>query len=284
MSTSYHTAVVDGHKLFYRAAGDVTAPAIVLLHGYPSSSHMYRDLIPLLAKNFRVIAPDYLGFGFSDAPKNTEFNYTFDNLAALTGKLLEQIGVNRYAVYMQDYGGPIGMLLALAHPERITGMVIQNANAYMAGVGEPVKQVFLPLWADRNETTEAPARSFMAAGTTQFQYSHGAMNPAGLNPDSWTHDQALLDRPGTDAYQLDLFVNYQTVVGKYEQFHEYFRTNQPKTLIVWGKHDPFFTEAGAEAYLADLPKAELVWINGGHFVLDEHAAEIAGHITRVFAA
>ena len=280
----HRNTTINGLNVFYREAGNPSSPTIVLLHGFPSSSHMFRDLIPQLADKFHVIAPDFIGFGHSAAPLATEFEYTFDALAAHVQALLDQLKITKAIFYMQDYGGPIGMLLALAHPDRITGMVIQNANAYMAGVGEPVKQVFLPLWADRNATTEAPARNFMAAGTTQFQYSHGAMNPAGLNPDSWTHDQALLDRPGTDAYQLDLFVNYQTVVGKYEQFHEFFRKYQPKTLIVWGKHDPFFTEAGAEAYLADLPKAELVWINGGHFVLDEHAVEIAGHINRVFAA
>lgn len=282
MSTTHQTAVVDGHKIFYRAAGSAAAPTIVLLHGFPSSSHMFRDLIPLLADRFHVIAPDYLGFGYSDAPKNTEFDYSFEKLADLTDKLLTQLGISHYALYMQDYGGPIGFRIATAHPERVTGLIIQNANAYMEGVGEPVKQVFLPLWAERNETTEAGARNFLKAETTQFQYTHGAKNPSGLNPDSWTHDQALLDRPGTDAYQLDLLVNYQSNVAKYDEWHQYLRSHQPKTLIVWGKHDPFFIPAGAEAYRNDLPNADLVWIDGGHFVLDEHAAEVAAHIKRVF--
>jgi len=283
MATSYHYAVVDGHKLFYRAAGATTSPTIVLLHGFPSSSHMFRDLIPLLADRFHVIAPDYLGFGHSDAPKATEVNYTFEKLADLTDKLLTQIGVTRYTLYMQDFGGPIGLRIAAQHPERVTGLIVQNTNAYMEGVGEPVKQVFLPLWAERNATTETGARGFLAAETTKFQYQVGARNPEGLNPDAWMHDQALLDRPGTDAYQLDLLVNYQTNVAKYDEWHQYFRAHQPKTLIVWGKHDPFFIPAGAEAYRRDLPNAELVWIDGGHFILDEHAVEVAGHIKRVFA-
>lgn len=283
MTTSYHYAVVDGHKLFYRAAGAASAPTIVLLHGFPSSSHMFRDLIPLLADRFHVIAPDYLGFGHSDAPKATEVNYTFEKLADLTDKLLTQIGVTRYTLYMQDFGGPVGLRIAAQHPERVTGLIVQNSNAYMDGVGEPVKQVFLPLWAERNATTEAGARGFLAAETTKFQYQVGARNPEGLNPDAWMHDQALLDRPGTDAYQLDLLVNYQTNVAKYDEWHQYFRAHQPKTLIVWGKHDPFFIPAGAEAYRRDLPNAELVWIDGGHFILDEHAAEVASHIKRVFA-
>ena len=272
MNTTYHTAVVDGHKLFYRAAGDVTAPAIVLLHGYPSSSHMYRDLIPMLAKNFRVIAPDYLGFGYSDAPKATEFNYTFDNLAALTGKLLEQIGVNRYAVYMQDYGGPVGLRLASTRPQQVAGLVIQNANAYMDGISEAAANIFMPLWNNNDETG---ARQMLLAETTKYQYTAGAANPDNLNPDAWTMGQAALDRPGDADRQLALFKNYQTNVGLYDTWHAYFREHQPKTLIVWGKGDPFFTVPGAEAYKRDLKDIEVHYLNGGHFALEEFSSDVA---------
>jgi pimeloyl-ACP methyl ester carboxylesterase len=283
MPTVHHrTALIEGQSIFYREAGDAASPAIVLLHGFPSSSHMFRDLIPLLADQFHVIAPDYVGFGHSSAPSVDAFDYTFDHLAAVTSALLEQLRVDRYTLYMQDFGGPVGFLMALPAPEKLTGLVIQNANAYMSGVGEPVAQVFLPLWANRNAETEAPARAFMSAETTRFQYVHGTRNPDDLTRDGWTLDQALLDRPGTAEYQLALFMDYQTVVARYDAIQAMLRARQPQTLIVWGRHDPFFTPAGAEAYLADVPAAELHWIDGGHFLLDENAGEVAAHINRVF--
>ena len=276
------TAVVDGQKVFFREAGDPKAPVIVLLHGFPSSSHMYRELIPRLADRFHVVAPDYVGFGYSAAPAPGDYSYTFDNLAKTTQGLLDQIGVRDAVYYMQDYGGPVGLRLATAHPERVKGLVIQNSNAYLAGVGKPLTDVFLPLWKERNATTEAPARNLLKAETTQFQYTHGARNAAALNPDAWTHDQALLDRPGNDAIQLALFVDYQNNVALYESWHKYFRDRQPKTLIVWGKGDPLFVAAGAEAYKKDLPNAQLVWLDGGHFALEEHAAEVASLIKKKF--
>ena len=282
-AVTYATATVDGRTVFYREAGRRGAPAIVLLHGFPSSSHMYRGLIPLLADRFHVIAPDYVGFGYSDAPAPSEFAYTFDNLAKVTQGLIDQLGLGRYVLYMQDYGGPVGLRLATAHPERVAGLVVQNANAYLEGVGKPVADVFLPFWKARNAQTEAAARGLLKAESTKFQYTAGAKNANSLNPDAWTVDQSLLDRAGNDDIQLALFRDYQKNVALYDTWHAYFRQHQPKTLIVWGKNDPLFVAPGAEAYRQDLPKAELVWLDGGHFALEEHASEVARQIKRVFA-
>lgn len=283
VETLYRTATVAGRKVFYREAGDPAAPTIVLLHGFPSSSHMYRDLIPALADKFHVIAPDYIGFGQSDAPLNTAFTYSFDNLTVHVEGLLDQLHLNSYILYMQDYGGPVGFRLFTAHPDRVKGFVIQNTNAYLEGVGDLPKQIFLPLWNKRDETTEAAARGFLKPETTQFQYTVGAKNPQAISPDNWVHDQALLDRPGTDAYQLDLLENYKTNVALYDSWHAAFRKYQPKTLIVWGKADPFFIPAGAEAFKTDLPNAKLVWLDAGHFVLDENSPRVAAEIKATFA-
>lgn len=282
--TTYKTATVGGRKIFYREAGDAALPTIVLLHGFPTSSFMFRNLIPLLADRFHVIAPDYVGFGQSDAPSATEFDYTFDNLTAHVAGLIDALGLTSYILYMQDFGGPVGFRLFAQRPEAVRGFVIQNTNAYMAGVGEPAAQVFLPLWENRNAETEAAARGFLAAGTTQFQYLVGARDEAAISPDNWTHDQALLDRPGTDAYMLDLLDDYKTNVAAYDSWHAAFRAHKPKTLITWGRGDPFFTPAGAEAFLADLPDAKLVWLDSGHFVLDENAETVAAEIIGTFAA
>jgi pimeloyl-ACP methyl ester carboxylesterase len=282
--TTYRTVDVDGLKVFVREAGDKTAPAIVLLHGYPSSSHMFRDLIPLLAERFRVIAPDMIGYGHSDAPKVDEFAYTFDNLAKVTARVLEKLEVTSYILYQHDFGGPVGMRLALANPERVRGFVLQNANAYMEGVSEAVANLFLPLWKEQNSATLAAARGFLSADATKMQYTAGARDASRLNPDAWTLDQALLDRPGVAEAQLALFVDYQTNVAAYDAWHAYFKQAQPRTLVVWGKNDPFFLVPGAEAYRRDLPNAEVVLLDGGHFVLEEQAATIAAHISRVFGA
>lgn len=281
--TFYRTATVDGLKVFYREAGRVDAPTIVLLHGFPTSSHMYRELIPALADTFHVIAPDYIGFGQSAAPSNTEFTYSFDSLTSHVTGLLDQLHLTSYVLYMQDYGGPIGFRIFAAHPDRVRGFVIQNANGYLEGVGDMPKQVFLPLWAKRDATTEAAARTFLKPETTQFQYSFGAKDPEAISPDNWVHDQALLDRPGTDAYQLDLLSDYKTNVARYDSWHAAFRKYQPKTLIVWGKNDPFFIPAGAEAFTKDLPKAKLVWLDGGHFALEENVPLVAREIKIAFA-
>ncbi|KPF82229.1 alpha/beta fold hydrolase [Novosphingobium sp. AAP93] len=282
--TTYKTATVGGRKIFYREAGDAALPTIVLLHGFPTSSFMFRNLIPLLADRFHVIAPDYVGFGQSDAPSATEFDYTFDNLTAHVAGLIDALGLTSYILYMQDFGGPVGFRLFAQRPEAVRGFVIQNTNAYMAGVGEPAAQVFLPLWENRNAETEAAARGFLAAGTTQFQYLVGARDETAISPDNWTHDQALLDRPGTDACMLDLLDDYKTNVAAYDSWHAAFRAHTPKTLITWGRGDPFFTPAGAEAFLADLPDAKLVWLDSGHFVLDENAETVAAEIIDTFAA
>ena len=283
MSTTYNFATVNGRQIFYREAGDAAAPTIVLLHGFPASSHMFRDLIPLLADRFHVVAPDYIGFGQSDAPSAAEFDYSFDNLTAHVAGLLDQLGLTSYILYMQDFGGPVGFRLFATNPSAVTGFVIQNTNAYMAGVGEMPAQIFLPLWEERNETTEAAARGFLAADTTKFQYQVGAKNAAAISPDNWMVDQPLLDRPGHDIAHLNLLENYKTNVAAYDDWHALFRTHQPKTLIAWGKHDPFFIPAGAEAFLDDLPDAKLVWLDAGHFVLDENAATVAAEIKSTFA-
>lgn len=281
--TTYHFASVNGRQIFYRQAGDPANSTILLLHGFPTSSFMFRDLIPLLADRFHVIAPDYIGFGQSDAPSNSEFDYTFDNLTAHVAGLIEQLGLSSYILYMQDFGGPVGFRLFTAAPEKVAGFVIQNTNAYMEGVGELPAQIFLPLWDKRDAASEAGARAFLAPETTKFQYQVGAKNVDAISPDNWTHDQALLDRPGHDAAHLDLLEDYKTNVAAYESWHEAFRRHRPKTLIVWGKNDPFFIPAGASAFLSDLPQARLVWLDAGHFVLDENAPQVAAEIKGVFA-
>ena len=243
---------------------------------------MFRDLIPKLADRFHVIAPDYIGFGQSDAPAADDFDYTFDSLTAHVIGLIDVLKLKSYILYMQDYGGPVGFRILAQRPEAVKGLVIQNANAYMEGVGGPPKLVFLPLWEKRDAASEEGARAFLQVETTKFQYSIGARNPEAISPDNWTHDQALLDRPGTEAYQLNLLENYKTNVAAYDEWHAAFRQHQPRTLIVWGKHDPFFIEAGAEAFLKDLPEARLVWLDAGHFVLDENAALVASEIKASF--
>lgn len=280
--THYRNTSIDGLNVFYREAGPVDAPAIVLLHGFPSSSHMYRDLIPQLADRFHVIAPDYIGFGYSAAPSASEFNYTFDNITAPVEKLLfEVLGLTRFSIYVQDYGAPVGFRIAAHHPEAIEGIVVQNGNAYVEGIS-PAFEPLQPFWANRNAETEKPARGLLLAETTRFQYTHGAKNPEAISPDSWTFDQLFLDRPGNDAIQLDLFHNYPSNVALYEQWHQYFRDRQPKTLIVWGKNDPFFTPAGAEAFLRDLPNAELHLLDTGHFALEEQSEFISAAIHNLF--
>lgn len=282
-AVAYRTATVQGRTIFYRESGDRSAQTIILLHGFPTSSHMFRDLIPELADRFHVVAPDLIGFGQSDAPPASEFGYSFEALTAHVAGLVDQLGLTSYILYMQDYGGPVGFRLFASRPGEVAGFVIQNANAYLEGVGDLPKQVFLPLWEKRTAETEAAARSFLQSETTRFQYQVGARNPEAISPDNWTIDQALLDRPGHDRAHLDLLEDYKSNVAEYERWHELFRRHQPKTLIVWGKHDPFFIPAGAEAFRRDLPDARLVWLDAGHFVLDENAAAVAQEIKTVFA-
>jgi pimeloyl-ACP methyl ester carboxylesterase len=280
----YRTANIGGQNVFYREAGSPVSPALLLLHGFPASSHMFRDLIPLLADRFHVIAPDYIGFGQSDAPDHSAFTYSFDNLTRSVTGLIDHLGLKSYILYMQDFGGPVGFRIFTDRPAQVAGFVIQNTNAYIEGVGELPKSIFLPLWERRDAESEAGARQFLAAETTKFQYLVGARDTTSISPDNWTIDQALLDRPGVDMAQLDLLENYKTNVAAYDTWHAAFREHQPRTLIVWGKHDPFFIPAGAEAYLRDLPDAKLVWLDAGHFVLDENAGQVAAEIKEVFAA
>lgn len=278
MHTHHRNAIIDGLNIFYRESGPANAPTIVLLHGFPSSSHMYRELIPRLADRYHVIAPDYIGFGYSSMPSVAEFEYTFDNLTAVIETLLfGTLGLERFSIYVQDYGAPVGFRIAAKHPDAIMGIVVQNGNAYVEGISqafEPMK----PFWADRNTETELPVRQMLAAGTTKFQYTHGTRNPEAISPDAFTLDQLFLDRPGNDAIQLNLLHNYPTNVGLYDDWHRYFRQSQPPTLIVWGRNDPFFTEDGARAFLRDLPGAELHLLDTGHFALEEDVELIAGRI------
>ena len=272
----YQHAEVRNLKIFYREAGKKDAPTIVLLHGFPTSSFMFRNLIPLLTEANHVIAPDYPGFGFSDAPSVRDFEYNFDNLASVMEEfLLKKLGLRKFSIYVQDYGAPIGYRIASANPSVIDKIVVQNGNAYVVGIGgafDPMK----PFWANRNEETEKPVRALLTLETTKFQYLHGAKDASKISPDTYTFDQAFLDRLGNDAIQLNLLHNYQTNPPKYEDWHQFFRKNQPPMLIVWGKNDPFFTVEGAQAYLKDLPNAELHLLDTGHFALEEELDFIAG--------
>jgi pimeloyl-ACP methyl ester carboxylesterase len=278
--TTYQHATIRGLKLFYREAGAKDSPTLVLLHGFPSSSHMFRDLIPQLAGQFHIIAPDYIGFGYSDAPDASKFEYTFDNLAAHIEELLfGALGLKQFSIYVQDYGAPVGYRIASRHPDAIQGIVVQNGNAYVEGIGaafDPMK----PFWVHRNAETEKPVRGLLTQETTIFQYTHGVQDTSRISPDSYTMDQLVLDRPGNDAIQLDLLYNYQSNVALYDGWHQYFRSSQPKMLIVWGKNDPFFTVEGARAYLRDLPKAELHLLDTGHFALEDSCDFIAQRIRK----
>ena len=281
--TTFQHATVNGLKLFYREAGSKASPTIVLLHGFPSSSYMFRDLIPQLADKFHVIAPDYIGFGYSDAPDAGKFEYTFDNLATHVKELLFGVlGLKKLSIYVQDYGAPVGYRIASKHQDAIEGIVVQNGNAYVEGIGaafDPMK----PFWVNRNAETEKPVRDLLKKETTIFQYTHGTNDVSRINPDSYTVDQLFLDRPGNDAIQLNLLHNYQSNLALYDGWHEFFRNKQPKTLIVWGKNDPFFTVEGAQAYLRDIPKAELHLLDTGHFALEDSSEFIAQQIIKFFA-
>jgi pimeloyl-ACP methyl ester carboxylesterase len=281
--TYHRTATVNGRTVFYREAGDPAAQTILLLHGLPTSSQMFRDLMHVLADRFHLIAPDYIGFGHSDAPSREDFAYTFDNLADHVAGLIDVLGLTSYVLYMQDYGGPVGFRLFTQRPEQVKGFVIQNANAYVEGVGDAPKSVLLPLWENRTPQTEQPARDFVRLEGTKFHWLVGAKDPEAINPDNWVLDQALLDRPGMEDAQVDLLDNYASNLGLYPAWQAAFRRHQPRTLIVWGKHDPFFIPPGARAYIKDLPDAKLVWLDAGHFVLDENREQVAAEIKAMFA-
>ena len=277
MRVSYRTAKVDGRQVFYREAGDPHAPALLLLHGFPTSSHMFRDLIPLLADRYHIVAPDLLGFGFSDAPARAEFKYSFDNLTKVVDGFTQSVGLKRYAIYVFDYGAPVGFRLALAHPDRVTAIISQNGNAYEEGLSQgwnPIQKY----WKEPTETNRAALRDFLKPETTKLQYMHGVIDETLVAPESYTLDEALLARPGNDEIQLDLFLDYASNVALYPKFQEYFRTKHPPLLAVWGKNDPFFLPPGAEAFKRDAPNAEVHFFDTGHFALETHAREIAATI------
>lgn len=276
--TFYRNVTIDGLNVFYREAGPSEAKTIVLLHGFPSSSHMFRDLMPKLSGRFHVIAPDYIGFGYSAQPGAGEFSYNFENLTSYVEKLLFNVlGLKKFSIYVQDYGAPVGLRLASRHPEAIASIVVQNGNAYAEGIG-PGFDPLQPFFANRNPETEKAARNLLTPEITRFQYTHGTKDPSKISPDSYTFDQHFLDRPGNDTIQLDLFHNYPSNIALYDEWHGYFRTHQPPMLIVWGQNDPFFTVEGAKAYLRDLPQAELHLLDTGHFALEEEAEFISEKI------
>ncbi len=273
----YRQADVRGVKVFYREAGPRTAPAVLLLHGFPSSSHMFRALIPKLAENYRVIAPDYPGFGQSDMPSPRDYSYTFAQLADTMDAFAQQVGLQKYALYVMDYGAPVGYRLALKHPERVTALIVQNGNAYEEGLRDfwaPIRK----LWADPSAANRDALRPFLKLDGTRWQYTHGVKDPTRLSPDAWLVDQAGLDRPGNDEIQLALFYDYRTNLELYPKIQEYFRTRRPATLIVWGKNDTIFPPEGATPYRRDLPQAELHLIDAGHFALESNGEEIADYI------
>jgi pimeloyl-ACP methyl ester carboxylesterase len=273
-TTAYRTVSVDGLKVFYREAGNPQSQAVLLLHGFPTSSHMYRELIPALADRYHVVAPDLPGFGFTEAPDRKTFKYTFDHLAEVIERFTEVLGLSRYVLYVFDYGAPVGFRLALSHPERVTALISQNGNAYEEGLSEGWNPI-QAYWKNPSPENRSALRAFLTPETTQWQYTHGAANPERLSPDAWTLDSALLARPGNDEIQLDLFGDYKSNVALYPKFQEYFRTQRPPLLAVWGKNDPFFLPAGAEAFKRDNPQAVVHLLDAGHFALESRGSEIA---------
>jgi pimeloyl-ACP methyl ester carboxylesterase len=274
MNTKYQTIQVNGINLFYREAGNATSPTVLLLHGFPTSSHMFRNLIPRLADHYHVVAPDLPGFGFSDSPPRDQFKYTFENLARIMDAFTEKLGLKRFAIYIFDYGAPVGLRLALAHPERISAIISQNGNAYEEGLSEgwnPIQNY----WKEPSAGNRTALRDFLKPEATKWQYTHGVADPALIAPESYALDSALLARPGNDEIQLDLFLDYASNVRLYPKFQEYFRKQHPPLLAVWGQNDPFFLPAGAKAFTRDNPKTKVHFFETGHFALETHATEIA---------
>jgi pimeloyl-ACP methyl ester carboxylesterase len=279
-SVHHRYATIQGRRLFYREAGPADAPAVVLLHGFPASSFMFRGLIPLLADRYHLIAPDHLGFGLSDAPPVGEFDYSFDALAGLTAGLLGQLGITRYAMYVHDYGAPVGWRLALANPSAILAIITQNGNGYEAGFVEEFWKPVRAYWQDQNPQTEAALRQALTLEAIRWQYLHGVPDQSLVSPDTWYHDFALVSRPGNDLVQLALFADYATNLPLYPKLHAYLRDSQVPLLAVWGRNDQIFGPAGALAFAEDAPAAEIHLLDGGHFLLESQLDTAAGSIRR----
>jgi pimeloyl-ACP methyl ester carboxylesterase len=282
--TSVRKVEADGVNVFYRAAGDPNAPVVLLLHGFPASSFMFRELIPRLANAYRVIAPDLPGFGFTEVPVARNYVYSFDQLALTVEAFTKALKIDRYAIYVFDYGAPTGFRLAMAHPERVTAIVTQNGNAYEEGLGDawgPIRKY----WAEPTaENRDVLRRNILTLEGTRWQYTHGVSDPDRVPPESYTLDTALLERPGNKDIQLDLFLDYASNVRLYPKFQEYFRKSKPPLLAIWGKNDPFFVPAGAEAFRKDLPDAKVQFLDTGHFALETHVVEIAVAMRNFLAA
>jgi len=273
----YRSADVEGLKVFYREAGPADGPALLLLHGFPSASHMFRELIPLLADRFRLVAPDLPGFGQSDMPPRSKFTYTFDHLAGIMSRFTQVVDLKRFAMYVFDYGAPTGFRIAVNHPERITAIISQNGNAYEEGLSEgwnPIRAY----WQEPSPAHREALRAFLAPETTRWQYTHGVTDQSAVSPDGLSLDNFYLARPGANEIQLDLFGDYKSNVALYPTFQHYFRTHRPPFLAVWGKNDPFFLPPGAEAFKRDIPDAVIRFFDTGHFALETHAGEIAAAI------
>ena len=271
----HKTVKIGELDIFYRESGPKGAPTILLLHGFPTSSQMFRKLIPALGDKYHVVAPDYPGYGQSDTPAMDKFQYSFDNLASVIDKFTQAVGLKTFAMYVQDYGAPIGFRIAAAHPERITAIVVQNGNAYVEGIDNEFWAPIKTYWADKSEANGAKLRPLFEIGATKWQYTEGIRDVQRISPDAWTVDQAYMDRPGNKDIQLELFYSYGTNPGHYPEWQAYFRKHQPPMLIAWGKNDKIFPPAGAHPYLRDLPKAELHLLDTGHFALEEESAKIA---------
>ena len=274
------TITVDGQTIFYREAGDKEkGPTILLLHGFPTSSHMFRNIIPALADKFHLVSPDYPGFGYSSMPPVDKFEYTFDHLAEIVDKLITHIGLERYSLYVMDYGAPVGYRLAVKHPEKIEALIVQNGNAYEEGLGE-FWEPLRAYWNEPNEKNKNALKKFLTLEATRWQYTHGVKNENAISPDNWIHDQLLLDRPGNNEIQLQLFYDYKSNPPLYPQWQEYFRKYQPPTLLVWGRNDFIFTKEGAIPYQRDLKNIQIHLLNTGHFALEEEGELIAELISR----
>ena len=275
--TKYRTADVDGFEVFYRESGPDDAPALLLLHGFPSASHMFRDLIPALSDRYHVIAPDLPGFGQSAMPSRATFTYSFEHITDVIDRFTEIVGLSRFAIYVFDYGAPTGFRIALKHPDRITAIISQNGNAYEEGLSEGWKPI-RSYWEDPSAANREALRPFLTPETTRWQYTHGVADPTSVSPDGYSLDNFYLARPGADEVQLDLLGDYKSNIALYPAFQNYFRTYKPPFLAIWGKNDPFFLPPGAEAFKRDNPSATVRFLDTGHFALETHAAEIAAAI------